>query len=171
MLFHSFLRSSPSHGPRTRVARDARRALGKRAKTHRLSLELLEERNLLSPTQFDFGTTTSPVAAGYTQVTPATTYSAAQGYGWQNGVIQADDRVTGTDLTRDFNFTTLGTFAVDLPNGTYTVTLTLGDVGAFPHDQMQISLEGGVVDTVSTAAGQILTKSYSATVSDGQLNL
>jgi hypothetical protein len=32
--------------------------------------------------KFDFGTDTSPVGSGYTQVTPATDYSAAQGYGW-----------------------------------------------------------------------------------------
>src|SRR5207248_2984662 len=94
---------------------------------------------------FDFGTTSSPVAAGYTQVANTTTYSAGRGYGWQSGTIQAVDRGTGSDLTRDLDFTPAGTFAADVPNGTYTVTLTMGDLGPYPHDQMQISLEGVVV--------------------------
>src|SRR5207249_3945602 len=53
----------------------------------------------------DFGTPNSSLAAGYTQVTEGTTYSAALGYGWQSGVIDSRDRGCGSDLTRDFNFT------------------------------------------------------------------
>src|SRR5205823_7181537 len=92
-----------------------------------LCVEQLEAREVLSSSSahFDFGTANSPVAAGYTQVTPATAYTASQGYGWQSGAIQAVDRGSGSDLTRDLNFTAAGTFAADVPNGTYTVTLTL----------------------------------------------
>jgi hypothetical protein len=119
----------------------------------------------------DFGTASSPVASGYTQVTQSTNYGAAQGYGWQSGAIVGLDRGTGTDLTRDLNYTSIGTFAVDVPNGSYSVTLTTGDMGAAQHDQMGIFLEGTQVDTVSTAAGQIVTRTYTVTVADGQLNL
>src|SRR5262249_6580290 len=119
---------------------------------------------------FDFGTATSAVASGYTQVTEATQHSAGQGYGWQSGSIDSRDRGTGTDLTRDFNFTTNGMFGVDVPNGTYKVTVTAGDASA-AHDLMGIFLEGSQVDTLTTAAGQILTRTYTVTVSDGQLNL
>src|SRR5262249_4541931 len=75
--------------------------------------------------RFDFGTPVSPVAAGYTQVTEATAYSAAQGYGWQPGPqpVFSLDRGVGTDVTRDFNFTTDATFAVDLINGIYQVAV------------------------------------------------
>jgi fibronectin type 3 domain-containing protein len=119
---------------------------------------------------FDFGTPTSAVASGYTQVTEFTQYSAGQGYGWQSGTIGSRDRGTGTDLTRDLNFTPDGTFAVDLPNGTYKVTVTTGDL-MYARDQMGIFLEGTQVDSVTTAAGQIVTPTYTVTVSDGQLNL
>jgi rhamnogalacturonan endolyase len=45
---------------------------------------------------FDFGTDTSPVASGYARVSPATVFSAGQGYGWQSGTIDSRDRGMGT---------------------------------------------------------------------------
>jgi len=64
----------------------------------------------------------------------------------------------------------VATFAADVPDGTYDVTVTLGDA-CYPHEQMAILLEGVHVDTVTTAAGQFARKSYQVTVSDGQLTL
>jgi PKD repeat protein len=118
----------------------------------------------------EFGTTSSPTAEGYTQVTEATNYSATLGYGWQSGSISSRDRGTSDDLTRAFDFTTDGSFALDLPNGNYDVTLTMGDA-ACGHDQMGVYLEGVLTDTVSTATNQFVTNTYTVNVSDGQLNL
>ena len=50
----------------------------------------------------------------------------------------------------------LGVSAADVPNGTYQVTLYAGRPGGFPHDQMGIFLEGQQVDTVITAAWQVV---------------
>ena len=77
------------------------------------------------------------------------------GYGWQSGTINSRDRAIGSSLDRDLNFTMNGTFAVDLPNGSYQVDMILGDEGPYLHDNMGIFLEGTQVDTVSTAAGQV----------------
>jgi len=118
----------------------------------------------------DFGTSRSPVATGYRRVTAATAYSSSVGYGWLSGTVVSRDRERGTALTRDFNFTDLGTFAVDVPDGTYDVTVTLGDAG-YRHEQMGVFLEGAHVDTVATAPGEFVRKSYQVTVSDGQLTL
>ena len=119
---------------------------------------------------FDFGTATSPIAPGFVRACPATRYSAAQGYGWLSGTVDCRDRATGSSLARDFNFTALGTFVVDLPNGTYDVAVTAGDfVGA--HDQMGIILEGAKADTISTAARELLVRVYRVTVADGKLTL
>jgi immune inhibitor A len=118
----------------------------------------------------DFGTAASPVEAGYAQVTNTTGYSSSLGYGWLPGRVDARDRSTGTALRRDFNFTALGTFVVDVPNGTYDVTITLGDASA-PHDEMGIYLEGARADTVTTAKNQFSVKTYRVTVADGQLTL
>jgi len=76
--------------------------------------------------RFDFGTPTSPLAAGHTRVAHNTVYSAALGYGWLSGTIGSRDRTTGGDLGRDFCFTPSGTFAVDLPAGSYQIDLVTG---------------------------------------------
>jgi hypothetical protein len=120
--------------------------------------------------RFDFGTTTSPVADGYTAVTRYDRHTAAAGYGWQIGSAYDISRGSGTDLTRDVNFTHDATFALDLANGAYQVIVTLGDT-SLAHDLVGVFLEGVQVDTVTTTAGQTVTKTYQATVSDGQLNL
>src|SRR5438132_848807 len=64
--------------------------------TVKLHVEALEDRALLSAWHFDFGTPTSPAAAGYTAV-PVVLYDANVGYGWQS--------VTGIT---DFNGTSVG---------------------------------------------------------------
>jgi len=121
--------------------------------------------------KFDFGTSVSPLAAGYTRVTAATTYNATLGYGWTSGAIQEYDRQTGSDLERDFNYTADGTFEVNGVSGSVTVTIWLGDKGGYAHDQMGVYLEGAQVDSVTTAAGQVVSRTYSITTTDGKLTL
>ncbi|HEY3393769.1 MAG TPA: S8 family serine peptidase [Lacipirellulaceae bacterium] len=120
--------------------------------------------------RFDFGTVSSPVAAGYTQVTRYSRYDAAIGYGWQLGSVSDISRGTGTDLTRDVNFTHDGTFALDLANGQYDVIATIGDT-ALAHDLVGVFVEGAQLDTITTAGGQTVTRTYRVSIADGQLNL
>ena len=120
--------------------------------------------------RFDFGTTASPVAEGYTRHPANHRYSVADGYGWQVGQVFALSRIGGDALLRDFNYTEDATFALDLANGQYDITVTLGDL-AEAHDEMGVILEGEQVDTVTTAAGQSAAHTYRVSVSDGQLNL
>src|SRR5262249_10326773 len=126
--------------------------------------------------------------AGYTQVTDATRYSPQTGYGWLTGQIGSTDRAKlaalsdgstgGTKaqsaataaLNRAFDFTQDGVFAVDLPNGTYSVTVTMGDAATF-HDKMGLSLEGILVDTITSKTGQFVTATYTVAVTDGQLTV
>jgi subtilisin family serine protease/fibronectin type 3 domain-containing protein len=117
----------------------------------------------------DFGTTLSPIAEGYTRITSSDRYSASVGYGWQTGSVYSLNR-GGDALTRDLNYTADATFAFDLPNGQYEVTVIQGEA-LISHDLMAIHLEGIQVDTVSTAAYQFLTNTYTAEVTDGQLTL
>jgi hypothetical protein len=122
--------------------------------------------------QFDFGTATSPVEPSYTQVSHTTVFNAALGYGWQSGTIDSRDRGTGTNLTRDFNFSTDGTFAANVPNGTYTATIIMGDTTtANTHDQMGLSFEGTQVDNITVSGGVTTTRTYTVNVTDGQLNM
>jgi fibronectin type 3 domain-containing protein len=120
--------------------------------------------------RYDFGTAASPMEAGYTRVTEATTYAASVGYGWTSGVLASRDRGSETALRRDLVFTALGVFAIDLPNGLYDVVLTLGDRSA-AHDQMGVFLEGVQIAAPSTAAGAFTEVRSRIAVADGQLNL
>jgi subtilisin family serine protease/fibronectin type 3 domain-containing protein len=119
--------------------------------------------------RFDFGNSTSPVAANYTQVTSAHRYDETRGWGWSEGSVYSLAR-SGDALTSDFNYTTNATFAMDVPNGEYDVIVTLGEsLGG--HDDMGVFLEGLQVDSVTTAPGQFAVNTYRASVSDGQLSL
>jgi formylglycine-generating enzyme required for sulfatase activity/PKD repeat protein len=124
-----------------------------------------------APTKrFDFGIAASPLAAGYVPLPHTLRYSSTRGFGWLSGSVGGRDRTTGTALTRDINFSTLATFAVDLPNGEYDVTVRLGDMGA-GHDQMGVFLEDVYAASLTTLAGQSEVRTYRTTVSDGQLSV
>ena len=116
--------------------------------------------------RFDFGTSKSPLEFGYERVHEKTKYTAELGYGWQLGKISRADRKTGSSLDRDVILTRDGTFVVDLLNGSYSVTLRLGDLGTSTHDAMGIFLEGIQVDTVTTAPRTVVPQTYPVTVSD-----
>ncbi len=119
---------------------------------------------------FDFATSATSLINGVARVSQATTYSAANGYGWTAGKILSADR-GGAALIRDFIYTTDGTFVTDVPNGTYTVDMVLGDLGIYGHDNMGIYLEGALVDTVTTARGIVTSRSFQVQVADRQLTL
>jgi hypothetical protein len=122
------------------------------------------------PLRYDFGTAASPVAAGRTGVAHTTTYAAERGYGWLAGTIGSRDRAVGGPLTRDLNLTEVGTFVVDLKSGTYEVTAVVGDPAA-AHDEMGVYLEGALADTVTTATGQLVTRTWRVVVTDGRLTV
>ena len=141
----------------------------------RLTVEVLESRHLLAvapyEAHFDFGTSSSPVAPGFTRIVESTRYSDTESYGWADGTIFSRDRRIGSALERDLNFTRDGTFVVDLPNGEYDVKLILGDLGPYAHDNVGVMLEGVLRDSVTTPARQVNFPQYDVTVSDGQLTL
>lgn len=124
---------------------------------------------------FDFGSPASPVENGYTKVDPTTTYSPSRGYGWSEipgGYVRSETytRPGLSDLTRDYTFTRDATFTVDLPNGTYAVTVTIGDP-VWSHDYQGVYLQGELVDSITIRGGGSVTRSYAATVTDGRLML
>src|SRR5262249_10586176 len=118
----------------------------------------------------DFGTAESPVAAGYTRATADDGYAISRGFGWLDGVRFSVDRGTQSALNRDFVATQKSAFVVDVLNGTYRVTVTLGDARA-AHDRMGVFLEGNKVASLSTAARQFVTRSFQVKVADRQLTL
>jgi len=75
---------------------------------------------------FDFGTGTSPVMDGFTQITPGTLYSKGRGYGLKNAKVwRAFDALQPDPLYQDFICIESGGLAVDVPNGTYHVFVNI----------------------------------------------
>ncbi len=119
---------------------------------------------------FDFATSATGLVNGAARVSQSTMYSATSGYGWTGGRIFSADR-GGAAVIRDFIYTNDGTFVTDVPNGSYTVDMVLGDVGSYSHDNMGVYLEGVLVDTVSTVRGVVTSRTFRVQVADGQLTL
>ena len=122
------------------------------------------------PSRFDFGTPTSNVEPGWVQVTEKSLLAGGQGYGWSAGTVASRDRGSGTRLRQDFNFSRDAMFSVEVVDGSYSVTITMGDAAA-AHDQMGVGLEGHLVDTVTTARGEFVARTFTVTVSDGVLDV
>ena len=122
--------------------------------------------------KYDFGTASSPLAAGFTKVTEATTYSAG-GFGWTDlAGLESRDRATlADDLNRDFvmHSSAARTFKVDLPNGNYSVSITMGDTD-YAHDNMVVKANGAtVLADVDNALGAFTVNTFNVTVSGGSL--
>ena len=123
---------------------------------------------------YDFGTASSPVASGYNKVTEATTYSSG-GFGWTDtSTLESRDRTgVSDDVRRDFVMSSSAarTFKVDLPNGTYTVGVVMGDHD-FAHDNMVVKANGTtMLGDVDTAANSYASNAFQVTVSSGTLSL
>ncbi len=152
----------------------SQRRISSRRTYRTLRLVPLESRDVPSYTSLsvDFGTATSPVATGYVQSTNITNYNAVAGYGWLSATgLLAVDRPTGTDLNRDFVQGKDATLAVDVPTGTYSVTIYLGDTANW-SDATSVYLEGMLVGTAKgTTPNQIVSLPFQTTVTDGQLTI
>ncbi len=124
---------------------------------------------------FDFGTNASPVASGFVGIGSDSVYREDVGYGWDATVQPIDDGASlGDDLERDLHaWGAARTFMVDLDSGVYDITLYLGEKNANAlHEDVGITLEGKLVETVSSPAGEVVRRTYErVAVVDGQLSL
>jgi fibronectin type 3 domain-containing protein len=108
------------------------------------------------------------------KVTEATTY-AAGGFGWidPSGLESRDRSALADDLKRDFvtHASAARTFKVDLPNGNYSVSITMGD-NDYLHDNMVVKANGATsLADVDSAAGAFTVSTFTVTVSGGSLAL
>ncbi|HUW56453.1 MAG TPA: hypothetical protein VMZ92_07440 [Planctomycetota bacterium] len=108
--------------------------------------------------KFDFGPTTSPNFPGFTAVHPETVYDAQRGYGWVDGRPgDARNYEQPDSLLCDFIRLDGHRFAVDVPNGEYTVHVNLDGPGMWDYMSFQsraIEAEGREVfrQTLSSEA-------------------
>jgi lysophospholipase L1-like esterase len=118
--------------------------------------------------RFDFGN--GPVEHGYTGVSATDAYSPETRYGFNTpehmANVSAKGTGAGSDAVRFLQFGTKSsnTFNVDLKEGLYKVTVTLGDTS-----RASIGAEGVFQEMNLTGNGA--TASFEIPVTDGQLNL
>jgi lysophospholipase L1-like esterase len=103
--------------------------------------------------QFAFGPGKAP--AGYTPVAADTVYTPTRGYGLEPG--------STPDGARPYYF------SVDLPEGNYTVTVTLGDDAAPATTTVKAELRRLMLENVGTAKGQTVTKTFTVNVRTPQI--
>ncbi|WP_207205396.1 chitinase N-terminal domain-containing protein [Microbacterium protaetiae] len=121
---------------------------------------------------FDFGGPASPIADGWIGVNPGTTYSADAGYGFTVAPASNGFRDRGGDdaMKGDFTISANQSFAVDVPDGTYEVTVWAGDLIA--GNTTSLDVEGTAYAGPRTNSGVINEKYFPAIeVTDGQLNV
>ncbi|RCW45557.1 rhamnogalacturonan acetylesterase [Paenibacillus prosopidis] len=121
--------------------------------------------------KFDFGIGAMPDAP-YIQVLPDTAYSEALGYGFENNErVYSRDRGEADRLHGAFCIPLEAVFAVDLPNGCYTVTATIGDAIAPTSTMLKYGVGRVVLHKAVTSAGQYAIHSFTVKVTDGKLRL
>ncbi|MFH1587302.1 MAG: polysaccharide lyase, partial [Candidatus Diapherotrites archaeon] len=109
---------------------------------------------------------------GYTQFT-ATAYSTATGYGWENtSSIYADTRSSGNDLEIDMHqIDAEKRFFVDVPDGTYNVTLHFYDA-SFGQLGINVDIESAnVISNFNLNTATHITRTFETSVTDSQLTI
>lgn len=118
--------------------------------------------------QFDFGE--GPVEKGFTGVSATTRYNEKMGYGFNTPENMRNVAAAGTGVASDavqflaFGTKSENTFNVDLPNGLYEVTVTLGDTA-----RASVAAEG--VFQLINMTGNAATDTFQIPITDNQLNL
>ena len=119
--------------------------------------------------KFDFGT--GKTATGFLPVTPATVYTAARGYGFFPGTTlkaitrKGHDALRSDFITHDQPFF----FTVDLPEGNYNVTITLGDKSGTSTTTVKAECRRLMLEKVQTTLGKFETRTFTVHVRNSQI--
>ncbi len=126
--------------------------------------------------KYDFQLAGNPLMAGYTEVTPDLAYTSERGFGFLNTLAATAGRDRGAaegsnDLVRDFVLPgDSSTFALDVPNGTYSVKTYSGDwIGSTRTTFRVEGKEAGTGNAGRGAVNETLRGPF--LVTDGQLNV
>jgi lysophospholipase L1-like esterase len=120
--------------------------------------------------KFDFGSGTT--AAGYTAVTAEAAYSPEKGYGFDFGTsVTATDR-GGKDALRSDFVTSKQPFyfSVNLPEGNYNVTVTLGDANGTSTTFLKAESRRLLLETTTTKPGRFTTQTFTLNVKSRRIN-
>jgi lysophospholipase L1-like esterase len=115
--------------------------------------------------KFDFGS--GKVASGYIGITPASQFSYAVGYGFDQGseveaVDRGGDALKGDFITSRKPFY----FSVKLPEGNYNVKLLLGDTKGISATTVRAECRRLMLENIRTTKGKITTAQFTVHVKD-----
>ena len=119
--------------------------------------------------KFDFGT--GVLESGYTQVSSSSSYSPEVGFGFVDSVCldqvinHGDDALRGDVCVSDQPFT----FAVDLPEGNYDVTVLLGDPNDTSSTTVKAEARRLMIENVTTAMGAFQSYGFTVNVRTPQI--
>jgi len=123
-----------------------------------------------APRLFDFGP--GDVAPGAEQVLATTVYSRERGFGFlETAGVECVDRGVADSAKRDF--CTSGTpfrFAVDLPEGNYHVTVTLGDPDGESLTTVRAESRRLMLERVATARGESTARTFTVNTRNSTLS-
>ncbi|MFT3737801.1 MAG: rhamnogalacturonan acetylesterase [Breznakibacter sp.] len=120
--------------------------------------------------KFDFGQ--GKVKKGYIGVTPETIYTPGRGYGFDYGTCPASEAVrckgalTGDYCTSTHPFY----FSVDLPEGNYDVTVTLGQRNGSSLTTVKAESRRLMLEKVRTPKGKMVTRTFTVNVRTPRIN-
>ncbi|MEC0227177.1 rhamnogalacturonan lyase family protein [Paenibacillus alba] len=124
--------------------------------------------------KFDFGTAASPTMEGFTAVHDKLLYTPELGYGLTANVNSRYRTGVGDNLTADFFIPGASnpyTFKVDVPNGSYDVTVYSGDLlTGTSTTKTSVTIEGQLMGTIQSRQA-VNSATYRVSVSDGQMTL
>jgi len=120
--------------------------------------------------KFDFGA--GSVAPGYRQVLPSATYFTERGYGFDfNTTVTTVDRKGKDALKGDFVTSNKPFyFSVDLPEGNYNVTVTLGDQKKPTSTMVKAESRRLLLEKTDTKAGQFVTQTFTVNIKSRRIN-
>ncbi len=119
--------------------------------------------------KFDFGS--GKVKPGYTQVLPTTIYTGKLGYGFHRGsVVSAVDRGGDNALRSDFcTGDSPFFFSVDVPQGNFRVTVTLGDKASESTTTVKAESRRLMLEKVRTAPGEFAVRTFTVNVRNSRI--
>lgn len=120
--------------------------------------------------KFSFGP--GKLEPGYTQVLPDTPYTAELGYGFEKGAaVSGVDRGTPDALRAHFCTSDKPFFfSIALPEGNYTVTVTLGDAKDKSVTTVKSELRRLSLEKVQTAPGEFAKRTFTVSVRQPQIS-
>jgi hypothetical protein len=118
--------------------------------------------------KYDFGPAGSVSKSGWTPIAPGQSGPV----NLSGGVIDAVERNHDPVMRRDLIYSNgKRSFNHAIPNGSYRLTITMGDAG-HAHDEMRVQSEGVVLAAgVTTAAGEFHVVQGVVEVNDGELKV